>query len=223
MVLNDLKQILREVLYFTKDNLHSMLKIIGPLVLLYICVGVPLEFLGDDVLVKRIYSFAINIIQPFYFCRLIKYMNNSATSNTLSLDVSFKEWLNLLIVYLLYGVAVILGCFVFVVPGIYLAARYGFAEFEAVLNRKQPIQSLNDSWESTKSHTSTLIMGSIIIVVPALIVFLLLGFIGEINTMISVLTKLISEILSILLMVFITVFYFRVYLLHSQSLTTPSN
>ena len=41
-----MKKIFKEVFYFTRCNLGAMLKIIWPFLLLSICMGIPLDYLG---------------------------------------------------------------------------------------------------------------------------------------------------------------------------------
>ncbi|MFK8068411.1 MAG: hypothetical protein AB8D52_09205 [Gammaproteobacteria bacterium] len=212
-----MKQIFREVFFFTQHNLTPMLKIIGPYMLLLFCVGLPINYLDNETSdATWFYWLVAMFVQPIYMCRLIKYMKCISLNETPDLSVSFNEWLNLFTVYFLYHVVVMVGCIAFVIPGVYLAARYGFADFEAVLNKKQPMQSMQDSWVLTKSNVLILILGIVIIMVTGLLINILLAFIGKINTEFLVLTNVISELISILYLVLISVFYFRIYLLNNK-------
>ena len=207
-----MKQIFTEVFYFTKCNLDPIIRIIGPFILLMLCVGIPVNYYSEDIgSAAWGYWIVMMLVQPYYMCLLIKYMNNAVDNETENMRVSFVEWFNLFVVYILYTTAVIIGFIALIIPGIYLAARYGFAEFESVLNKRKPIQALKSSWELTSSKVPVLMWGSIVIVGASILIDIPLSYLGELNTGVMALTEIISELVSMLSMVLMSVFFFRVY------------
>ncbi|MDN3685931.1 hypothetical protein QW180_29825 [Vibrio sinaloensis] len=149
--------------------------------------------------------------QAYYMCRLIKYMAAVVTNNQPDLSVSLAEWGRLFVVHLIYGVVVVIGIMALILPGIYFSARYGFAEFEAVLNKRAPMEAMSSSWKQTKQYMTPLIMGLLVIAGGGLMVDLLLTSGEETNFALTYSRYFLAEIISSLVLVMMSVFYFRVY------------
>ncbi len=65
--------------------------------------------------------------------------------------VSFQLILKVLLLTLVNGLIVICGLLLFVVPGIYLASRLLYSPYFLILEGKSVLESLDSSWQTTKS------------------------------------------------------------------------
>jgi hypothetical protein len=69
------------------------------------------------------------------------------------LMAGFAFWPRMLVASLLVEAAVILGLMALVLPGLVLAARFGFFDYLIVLEGCGPLQSLRTSFEMSKAYT----------------------------------------------------------------------
>lgn len=216
-----MKQLFAESFYFARNNINPIIKIMSPFVMLMVFVGVPINYyqeaLGGPV---WLYWVAVAVIQPIYMCRLVRYMASVVSGEQASMKVTFADWFNLFIVYVLYSLAIAIGFMALIIPGIYLAARFCFAEFEVVLKNSEPFNAMETSWHKTKPQTLPLFLGTIIIWGGNLILDILLGSAGTTGQELYFLSSIIAELITTGFMIFISIFYFRVYVL---SLDSPAD
>lgn len=207
-----MNNLLLESLYFIRTHRANLFRLLGPffIVMAVIAAYVSTAASENDA-AFGLYLAIYSVGQAYYMCRLIKYMAAVVTSNQPDVAVSFSEWGRLFLVLVIYGVVVVIGIMALILPGIYLSARYGFAEFEAVLNKRSPIAAMGSSWNQTKPYVMPLIMGLLLISGGGLLVDLLLTS-GE-ETRFSLLygRYFLAEIISSFVLVLMSVFYFRVY------------
>ena len=104
---------------------------------------------------------------PIYTVGLIYYLasvieGTPATTNH-CWQKGKKYWLPCLILALFAGLTIMLGLMALVLPGILLAIRYSFAEFELVFNQALPTDSLRNSWHMTRDYMGTILGGYVLI------------------------------------------------------------
>lgn len=216
-----MRKLLTEAYFFTKSNFAALFRIIGPFVLVMAFFGVFVAGVSiEEFWIFWVYMFVFTCGHSFYMCRVIKYMASAITGKEPDLTVSFSEWANLLTVHILYGIAVGVGLIALVIPGIYISAKYGFAEFEAVLNGKAPFKAFGTSWEQTKGIALKLMLASALVGLCVLLINTGLSMLGEANLAMSMFTGFIAELVSTTSLIFVTVVYFRLYVL---GLETQSN
>lgn len=132
-------------------------------------------------------------------------------------DLRRRYWADYLVLNLLVFAAVIAGLFLFIVPGIILAMRYAFAEFELLLNNERPLNAMVKSWHSTKKYFWDILLGTLIIVLIFYLPFsLLFSFIDSEDSWYWLLS-FVTNIAFSLLGAFYVVFYFRIFDFHRSS------
>ena len=217
-----MKKLFSESVYFASANVATIVRIIGIFILV---TAVITPFFGrfdlDDYSRSGPYLIYLSVfsgVHTFLMCRLIKFMASVVSGGGYDLSVSLTMWLRLFVVYLLYSGAVIVGSFALIIPGIYLAARYGFAEFEVVLNGKSPFASMADSWRQTKNKgiTIKLMLATVMIAGGQLLINIPINYIGELSETLDVIARMMSELISSVAMLFMSIVFFRVYVLGSE-------
>lgn len=207
-----MKTLLMESLYFSRTYAGSIFRIIGPFFIVMALFGGYTYMIEDEPGWLSVAYLTVFIGgQSFYICRLIKFMGSVVSGSEVDLSVSVSEWFRLLIVHILYGIAVLVGILALIIPGIYMSAKYGFAEFECVLNKRSPMEALGASWEQTKGHVKTLMLGVFTITITGILFDLLLDWIGEMAPDLMLPLGVLSELGSSIVVVLVSVFYFRVY------------
>ncbi len=205
---------LNESLYFAREHLGAFFRIIGPFILVMAPIGALTETLGQKYNgLYVLYLLLFTCGQAYYMCRLIKYMAAQVSGSKLDFSVSFTEWYNLLLVYVMYSIAVLIGLVALIIPGIYIAAKYGFAEFESVLNQREPFKALSSSWKQTKGIVITLMLGGALINGCGIMLDVPLNIISEISSTHQFVASSLSSIISSITMLLVSVFYFRLYVL----------
>lgn len=125
-----------------------------------------------DMAVYPIYSVAI-----IFFIAAVVSGENIGTSTLLKLGIRF--WLPYTILSVLFGLAVIAGFILLIVPGVILLIRWSFASFDLLLNQSKPYEALRSSWIATKGYVGALLKGYLILIVILYCPNLLLGEIME--------------------------------------------
>lgn len=104
---------------------------------------------------------------PIYSVAVVFYLASRISGesvNTKSLwSAGLKYWMPYAVVSLFVGAAVVFGLMAFIIPGIYLAVRFAFSEFELLLNKVMPTEAMKSSWDKTREHTLVIFGGYAII------------------------------------------------------------
>ncbi|PTP60562.1 hypothetical protein CWO01_15970 [Vibrio splendidus] len=202
-------KLLTECFYFSKSNIGSIFKIFGPYVIVTSLLSPFVELFYDSG--NLFYIVVISSIHTYLMVRLIKFMAFAASGYPKEQTVSLIEWWRLLVVNIFYGLAVVLGCIALIVPGLYVAAKYGFAGFEAILNDKPAFSALNESWKDTKGIVGRLMMVTALICGTQLLIGFIFGLVGESSTLLYIVTEIFYGLISASIIIFSSVVYFRLY------------
>ena len=207
-----MKKLLLDSIYFIQSHRGPIFQIVGPFFIAMSVFGAYINASEpDNAWIFTIYLALFAFGQAFYMCRLIKYMASVVTGNEANLSVSLNEWARLFAVHVLYGIAVLIGIMALIIPGVFLSARYGFAEFEAVLNERSPFEAMSSSWTQTKEFTTTLMLGVVVIGGGGLMFDLLLTGSTEVTNGFALVSGFFAELVSAFVVVLMSVFFFRVY------------
>lgn len=206
-----MKRLLLESYYFLKNNFSSIFIITGPFIFLMAALSVALEFTQGSQVFFAMYVAVFIVVHAYTFCRLIKYMAAVVTGGTRELSVTLNECFRLSILYLVYGTAVVAGLIALVIPGLYLIAKYAFADFEFVLNKRSTFQSMSESWNITSGVVLTLVLGGIAINAPLFLLEFLIALFEPSNSVAYLTSTFVSEVLSFTGLIFGSIFHFRVY------------
>ena len=206
-----MNRLLLESYYFLKNNFSSIFIITGPFIFLMAALSVALEFTQGSQAFFAMYVAVFIVVHAYTFCRLIKYMAAVVTGGTRELSVTLNECFRLSIRYLVYGTAIVAGLIALVIPGLYLIAKYAFADFEFVLNKRSTFQSMSESWNVTSGVVLTLILGGIAINAPLFLLEFFIALFEPSNSVVYLTSTFASEVLSFAGLVFSSIFHFRVY------------
>lgn len=113
-------------------------------------------------------------------------LNDESTSTGEALGAVQEQFVSLLIVWILYVPAVIVGLVLFILPGLYVGGRLLLAFPATVLDREGPLDSLSTSWSLTSGMSLkalgllvlsglTFVVLVIVLSIPQAITFSLVG------------------------------------------------
>lgn len=169
-----------------------------------------------DILVQFLISTAvypIYSVATIFFIAAVVSGEKMATGTLLKLGIRF--WFPYTILSALFGVAVMFGFVLLIIPGVILMIRWSFAPFELLLNQSKPYDALRESWKATKSFAGVLLKGYLFLIVILFGSNILLGVVMESwlgNSSISF--QVMNAILSLgyeVLYVMFTIFTFYIY------------
>ncbi len=207
-------KLLTECFYFAKSNFSAILKLFGPYIIVTSLLSPSVELLNISSnfdWVNPLYLVVLSFLYTYLMARFIKLMAFTVSGYQSENGTSWTELWRLLIVYSFYGIAVLLGFIALIIPGLYLAAKYAFADFEAILNDKPAFSALNESWRDTKGITGKLMLATTLIGSFQLVIGFVSGSIGESLPSMYLVTEIFYEFISASTMIFMSIVYFRLY------------
>ncbi|WP_375749696.1 hypothetical protein [Vibrio sp. HN007] len=220
-----MKKLITECYYFSTLNFNTIFRIFGPFAIITAVLSPVIEVMSSVYEYNWVYLMYLcmfSIVHTYLMVRFIKFMASVASGRVIEQTVSFREWFDLIIVYFIYGVAVMLGMIALIIPGLYFSARYGFADFEVVLNKKKPFSALDTSWKETKGITLKLILVSVLIGGFQIVSGTILGYVGDTSMAINIVTTVLSDLISTVVMIFMSIAYFRVYVTNFAANEVPA-
>lgn len=167
------------------------------------------------------------MIYPVYAGGLVFYivsvLKRDPIDNNTAWRMAWANWGRYLMVTVLVGTAVMFGFFLLIVPGIFLAARFAFSEFELLLSGNDPFNAISKSWNLTREHMWLLMGGFILITMALYAPYVLLEMlVAPESPMYWVVSSVLSVVVS-LFGAFYTIFAFRIYdLVKPQEPSKPS-
>jgi len=224
-------QCLTDSLTFFKNNLFALCAIILPIVIpVEVFSAVFEHFFITEESSLWVYSLPILLMlfaYPLYGVGVVFYMAATIDGNPITTKTAWawglKFWAPYLLLSILVSFAVVMGLMVFIIPGIVLAVRYAYAEFELLFNNKTPIQAIKLSWASTRESFWVLFGGYVVLatflIAPLFIIGPMLD--GE-GLMYEVIDTVINIVSSVLEMLF-TIYAYRVYRSGQQTQTTEGS
>ncbi len=166
-----LSQSLKDSWFFFRRHFYAIAAIILPVILpVEIFSSIVLQPNADGVIDYSNYlpvTLVGLLAYPIYTVGLIYYLasvieGTPASTNT-CWQMGKKYWLPFLILALFVGMVIMLGLMALVLPGILLAIRYSFAEFDLLFNRSQPTDAMRNSWHMTRDYMGIILGGYAVI------------------------------------------------------------
>jgi hypothetical protein len=214
-----LKQSLHDSWFFFKNHVISLSIIILPIV---IPVGI-ISMLYQELIASAEFSWSDQIITmlisvvayPIVSIAVIFYIVSAISGeivNTKTLwQLGIKFWLPYFILTAIITIAIIFGLVLLLVPGIILAVRYSFSEFDLLLNKSSPLDAMKSSWNLTKEYMWVLLGGVTVITIALYGPFYLVSALfDESGTVFKAFTSAINMILAVFDTIY-TIFIFRIY------------
>lgn len=209
-----MKKLLAECFYFSKSNSSVIFKLFGAYIVISSLLNPFIEYLSLSANLNwgtLTYQVMLGLIYTYLMIKFIQFMAFTVTGDSEQSRFSWKQWWRLLLVYIFYGLAVMVGFIALILPGIYLAAKYAFADFEVVLNDKPVLSALHESWNDTKGITGRLMLVTTVIALFQFVIGFIIGAVGELSLVMYFITDIVGGIVSSSVMVFTSVVYFRLY------------
>ena len=162
------------------------------------------------------------LLAPVYRIAVIVYLASVIDGNIMSRmecwKVGIKYWIPYLALSMILSFVISTGFLIFIIPGVFLAVRLAFAEFELLFNNESPLASLKKSFDMTQPYFGVILRGNLIIITGLLVPYILLS-----GVMPYAVVSVLSIILSITLYIAMTVFSYRVYeLVKAENAPTES-
>ena len=206
-------------LLFFRNHFIALAAIILPIV-------VPLEFISmlviqpriDDpnstgaILMPMLLDF---LASPIYMVACIFYIDAIIRDEKRDVKslwrAGIQNWFTYLVLSIMVGFVVAIGLLMFILPGIYFAVRFAFAQFELLFNRLNPPDAIRSSWRMTTEHQVVILIGFVVITI--ILYGPLILFSSAFSELIKanwIIGSLINMLYAVLTMLY-TIFCFRVY------------
>ncbi|MGK0524521.1 MAG: hypothetical protein ACI92N_002160 [Pseudomonadales bacterium] len=212
------KTFLLDTWLFFRSNFNYIILIVFPFTIpLEIFSFVYYEFLAEDegglapFIPELFYLFfypIFNAALVFFVASVIKGRSITATQ---AWGLGIKYWPSYFVLTVILILVVGFGFAIFIFPGLILAARLAFSEFDLLIKNESVGQSLKSSWKSSKEYFWVLLNGGLVITfviyAPYFLIFSILSEIG----LYSEILYLILSIIESALMALYTIYAFRVY------------
>jgi len=162
------------------------------------------------------------LVYPIYSVAIIFYIAAVVTGEKIGTSTLWRLgarfWLPYTILSVLFGLSVMVGFILLIVPGVILLIRWSFASFDLVLNKSKPREALSSSWKATKNYVGALLKGYltliVVLYVPYVLLSKIMGFwLGKTSTSFQVFDTTLDLVYEVVSVMF-TIFAFRIYSLY---------
>ena len=160
---------------FLKDNFRKLITIISIPIILEVLLNSFNTFLETDEGFTAVYLVTILVlfIQTWAQCMLIVFIaEKESTRSLLDLSIYTLYKLPIIIMWSLFvGLAVTLGIFLLILPGIYIGLRYFFYVFEILLSSSKSAEAMKDTFAMTDGK----VMKIFLYLLPIIMIAILLS------------------------------------------------
>ena len=160
---------------FLKDNFRKLITIISIPIILEVLLNSFNTFLETDEGFTAVYLVIILglFIQTWAQCMLIVFIaEKESTRSLLDLSIYTLYKLPVFIMWSLFvGLAVTLGIFLLILPGIYIGLRYFFYVFEILLSSSKSAEAMKDTFAMTDGK----VMKIFLCLLPIIMIAILLS------------------------------------------------
>lgn len=108
-------------------------------------------------------------LYPIFGAALVFYVSftvkGRSITTTQAWALGLKHWPSYFVLTAILILAIGFGFALFILPGLFLAARLAFSEFDLLLDNQNPTQSIKSSWTSSRDYFWILLNGGLIITV----------------------------------------------------------
>lgn len=159
---------LQQTWYFFRSNLGAIMKIQLPFIILITLISMSATSSIDPENPQMnnsimMFYLASLVFLPLYAGATVAYLesvvNNKPISVGTALGIGLTRWGPLFLTKMLGAFGIVIGLFLFFVPGIYLLIRWAFAEYHCVLEKAGPAEALKNSWDDTSEYFWPLLNG----------------------------------------------------------------
>lgn len=182
-----MKQYSIDLVRLFKFSFHQFKKyssfIIGIAVTYYVLAIIPQVYLmlyspEEPSVQLQLLSVAFTVFQLFLglgFLKILLLLTDDHYVEVADLFHNFAQFPPYLMAYLLYMIAVVLGLFLFVLPGIFIAIRFQFYPYYILEGTHSAVTALKKSYYQTENLTLELFLFGVVVVVLNILGALLFG------------------------------------------------
>lgn len=155
------------------------------------------------------------LVYPIFGAAIVFFMASVVHGRAITTGqawmLGITHWPSYFLLTVVLVVAIGIGFAAFILPGLFLAARLAFSEFELLLNKKHPLDSLKSSWASSQKYFWVLLSGGLLITFVIYGPYYLIAFLLNETGLHSDIFDSIFSIIESVLTVLYTIYAFRVY------------
>ena len=224
--MNQLLSLLTDTWNFFKSHYAALYKLLFPIIIPLSILSAVVNFFTKGSEIYGLFTLFEFLFHPLIQGVVIVFITLVITGENIQLKgcykFALKRWAPLILLYILMSLAVAAGLILFIIPGLIIGIRLMFSEFYCVLYEQNPKEAFNSSWEQTKGHQCLLLGGILSIVVVGGIAMSFLER-GMIFFNIGYpLISFISNIMSYTLGFIVTIFTYRVFTLHIETINSQA-
>jgi uncharacterized membrane protein len=156
-----------------KPNFWFFASILAFVFIIYAALSYLMKNSGSLNVVLNVIYYFVCILISLGLIKIALKIYEKKRNSFLDIVNSYEMFLDYLIASVIYGVVVVIGLILIIVPGIILMNRLMFYPYLIVNKKMGPITALKKSWEMTKDHTGIIfifwLMTSLINIIGVLI------------------------------------------------------
>lgn len=223
--MQELKPLLNDTWTFYKAHFVGLCSIILPFVIPLDFFYAVIDHYGDTQGYGRWLALIPGVlVLPIYQGALILYIASAISGEPIPrkqcYQLALRFWLPLMLLYIIMTVAICAGLLLLIIPGLIVLARVTFSEFYCILYEEKAINAFRLSWNKTEKYQGLILGGLLVIVlittIPVWLVEKIIIVLDAWNPMFTFLSGIVSSILAIPL----TIFGFRVFTMHQETVKT---
>lgn len=220
--MDEVKSLLKDTWRFTNAHFSPICLLILPFIIpLNLFLAIVEIYTVDEQLLFWISLIMGVLVYPLYQGAIIFYIASAISNRYLPsaqyYRLAIKYWLPLVLLSAMVLGAVTAGLITFLFPALIIMARLSFAEFYCVLNDEKPIDSFSKSWQETREKQWVILTGGLVIYLVTMVPIWSLETIFSALEMQGAITNFLLASLDLILMVPLTIFSFRVFILHQDA------
>ncbi len=214
-----LKNMLQDSMRLFSGNFIGIVSIVVPVIISAELFEVIYSnyFIGEEsTILDHFLPILVNfLVYPLYIIPVIFYIasiiNGEIIKITDAWKLGLRYWASYIILAIIVSLIIASGLILLVVPGIIFAVRYAFSEFYLLLEKKDPLEAMRFSWETTRLYFWELLGGFLIISFILYVPFSLIILIYELQELEMELVETALNLVYSVFGVIYTIFVFRVY------------
>jgi len=214
-----LEKSLRDTWSFFTNHVVALSTIILPIVIpldvttaIYQYFFTGQEFKFSEQLIPMIAAFAV---YPIYSIGVIFYIASAISGETKDTRtlwlLGVRYWAPYIIMMILIFMVVVAGFLLLIIPGLVIAIRLAFSEFELLLNKHEPTEAMKISWQKTKAYMWVIVGGFLIITIVMYMPYYVITAMIDDKSLFGVVIEMLLGIIYSVIGTLYTIFAFRIF------------
>lgn len=213
-------EILSSSVLFFKNNLKSLFGIFFILFVILAVIKYYALINSENLTVKVAIPFIVHIladtlIQAVLLVFILARSHDQFLTTRQLYAVSLPFWPILIFISVLSSLAVLLGLYLLIIPGIWLLIKFSLAPIIAVVERTDAITAMKQSFEKTTNHFWIILACVMLFILPISLLGIVIGHYAEpssINPAIYIIVDLMARYVGLIYVIIL----FRIYMLYGN-------